>query len=191
MDIEDLIKQCRSYRRFDENYSIKEKTLLELVNLARLGASAANLQPLKYILSYTREKNNLIFPALSWAGYLKDWPGPKEGEKPSAYIIILGDKTITANFGCDHGIASQNILLGAVEKGLGGCNIGLIDRDLLRKNLSIPEQYEILLVIALGKPKEKIVLEEAREGNIKYYRNDKDIHHVPKRHLNEIIICPK
>lgn len=188
MNLQDLIKQCRSYRRFSEKYTIKEDTLREFVNLARISASAANLQPLKYILSYDKNKNNLIFPTLSWAGYLKDWPGPQEGERPSAYIIILGDKTISKTFGCDHGIASQNILLGAVNKGLRGCILGLIDRDLLRKNLSIKEQYEILLVIALGKPKEKVILEEAKDGNIKYYRDNNDIHHVPKRPLDEIIL---
>ena len=188
MKFEDLIKQCRSYRRFHEDHRISEKTLRELVNLARLSGSAANLQPLKYILSHEPKKNNLIFSTLSWAGYLKDWQGPEEGERPSAYIIILGNKNISKTIDCDHGIASQNILLGAVEKGLGGCILGLIDREKLRENLSIPAQYEILLVIALGKPKEKVVLEEAVGSNIKYYRDKKGIHHVPKRSLDEIII---
>lgn len=183
----DLIKHCRSYRRFYEDYKIDEKLLRELVDLARLSASAANLQPLKYILSYNPSKNNLIFPTLSWAGYLKDWPGPEKGERPSAYIIILGDKTISKSFDCDCGIAAQNILLGAAEKGLGGCMIGSIDRDLLRKNLNIPRQYDILLVIALGKPKEKVVIEESK-GDIKYFRDKDNTHHVPKRLLDEIIL---
>lgn len=188
MKFKNLIKKCRSYRRFYENESIAGGTLHELVDLARLGASAANLQPLKYILSYEPEKNALIFPALSWAGYLEDWPGPEKGERPSAYIIVLGDTNISKSFQYDCGIACQNIVLGAVEKGLGGCILGLIDREQLRKDLSIPEQYEILLVIAMGKPKEKVVLEEAIGGNIKYYRDSKDTHHVPKRPLDEIII---
>lgn len=188
MKFEALIKHCRSYRRFHEDHRITEETLRELVNLARLSASSANLQPLKYILSHEPAKNALIFPTLTWAGYLKDWSGPKKGERPSAYIIILGDKLISKSFHYDCGIASQSILLGAVEKGLGGCILGLIDRDLLRKNLAIPEPYEILLVIALGKPKEKVVLEESTQGNIKYYRDSQGIHHVPKRPLDEIIL---
>lgn len=188
MKIEDLIKRCRSCRRFHEDHKITEETLCELVNLARLSGSAANLQPLKYMLSCEPAKNDLIFPALAWAGYLKDWQGPEEGERPSAYIIILGDKNISKPIDCDHGIAAQSILLCAVEKGLGGCMVGSIDRELLRKNLSIPERYDILLVLALGKPKEKVVLEEAVGGNIKYYRDKKGIHHVPKRALDEIII---
>ncbi len=183
----DLIEHCRSYRRFYQDYKIDVGVLRELVDLARLSASAANLQPLKYILSFELSRNDLIFPALRWAGYIKDWPGPEEGERPSAYIIILGDKTITKTFEYDCGIAAQSILLGAVEKDLGGCMLGAIDRDLLRKNLNIPQQYDILLVIALGKPREKVVVEESK-GDIKYYRDKNNTHHVPKRPLDEIIL---
>lgn len=169
--------------------SIELETLRELVDLARLSASAANKQPLKYILSCDPEKNALIFPHLAWAGYLKDWPGPSEGERPSAYIIILGDTEISRSFGCDHGIAAQSILLGATEKGLGGCIIGSINRKALRQALGIPSRYEILLVLALGKPKERVVIETVGpDGDIKYWRDEDGVHHVPKRPLDEIII---
>ncbi|MBN2563769.1 MAG: nitroreductase family protein [Phycisphaerae bacterium] len=185
-----LIEMNRSYRRFDQAAMIDRSMLEELIDLARLSPSAANLQPLKYILSYTPERNAAIFPCLAWAGYLTDWPGPAEGERPSAYVVILGDTGISQSFGCDHGIAAQSILLGAVEKGLGGCMIGSIRRDGLRKVIEIPDRYEILLVIALGRPKEKVVLETVGpSGNIKYWRDNQDIHHVPKRPLGEIIIC--
>jgi len=186
--IYDLIKKNRSYRRFYQGKSISKETLEELINLARLSPSSANLQPLKYIISNTPEKNKLIFPCLAWAGYLKDWPGPEEGERPSAYIIITGDTKITKNFGCDHGIAAQSILLGATEKGLSGCIIGSIRREKLRGYLKIPERYEILLVIAIGVRKETVVIEEVRNGDIKYWRDEKGIHHVPKRDLSEIIL---
>jgi nitroreductase len=187
--IEELIRQNRSFRRFHQDQHISRETLLSLVNLARLSASAANLQPLKYVLSYDPEKNAQIFACLAWAGYLKDWPGPAEGERPAAYIVILGDREITKNFDCDHGIAAQSILLGAREKSLGGCMIGSINRDLLRRNLDLPENIEILLVLALGLPKEQVVLEEVGpEGDIKYWRDDQGVHHVPKRPLEEIII---
>lgn len=189
MPLEDIIKRSRSYRRFYEDYGIEEATLKELINLARFSPSAANLQPLKYILSCQPSKNDLVFPALLWAGYLKDWPGPEKNERPSAYIIVLGDKAISKAFDYDAGIASQSILLGASEKGLGGCIIGSIDRDLLKDNLNVPQQLDILLVIALGKPKEKIEIEGSVKGNIKYYRDREDIHHVPKRPLDEIIIA--
>jgi nitroreductase len=187
--LKDLIRKNRSYRRFYEDYTISQKTLKELVELARLSASAANSQPLKFILSYDTEKNRKIFSQLSWAGYLEDWPGPKQGEKPSAYIIILGDKKIKESFGCDHGIAAQSILLGAIEKGLGGCMIGSIEKDTLREKLNIPECYEILLIIALGKPKEEVVIDDVGEkGDIKYWRDENGVHHVPKRTLEELIL---
>ena len=157
--IRDLILTNRSYRRFHQEVAITEETLRELVDLARCSASATNRQPLKYILSCDPEKNALIFQTLGWAGALKDWPGPAEGERPSAYIIILLDKEIAQSTGCDHGIAAQSILLGAREKELGGCMHGSVKKDELRKVLEIPAQYETLLVISLGKPKEKVVIE--------------------------------
>jgi len=187
--VRDLILKNRSYRRFHQEVAIELETLRELVDLARLSASARNMQPLKYILSGDPEKNALIFPQLGWAGYLKDWPGPSEGERPSAYIIILGDTEIRQSFGCDHGIAVQSILMGATEKGLGGCMIGSVKRDELRKALGIPARYEILLVLALGKPREKVVIESVgADGDIKYWRDSDSVHHVPKRSLDEIII---
>jgi len=187
--LEDLIRKNRSYRRFYQEVSIELETLRELVNLARLSASSANKQPLKYILSCDPQRNALIFPHLAWAGYLKDWPGPSEGERPSAYIIILGDTEISRSFDCDHGIAAQSILLGATEKGLGGCIIGSINRKGLREALNIPSRYEILLVLALGKPKERVVIETVGpDGDIKYWRDENGVHHVPKRPLDEIII---
>ena len=187
--IEDLILRNRSYRRFHQEATVDLETLRQLVNLARLSASSANVQPLKYVLSCDAHKNTLIFPHLAWAGYLKDWSGPVEGERPSAYIIILGDKKLKQSFGCDHGIAAQSILLGATEKGLGGCIIGSIQKPELREALEIPPHFDILLVIALGKPNETVMVEEVgSDGDFKYWRDEKDIHHVPKRTLDEIII---
>lgn len=185
----DLVKKNRSYRRFYENHSLSYQILEELVDLARLTATGSNMQPLKYILSCDSSKNDRIFPYLAWAGYLKDWSGPSQGERPSAYIIILHDKNIKHILGCDHGIAAQTILLGATEKGWGGCMIGSVDKKGLQESLRIPPEYEILLVIALGKPKEKVVIEPlGPEGNIKYWRDSQGVHHVPKRSLDEIIL---
>ena len=186
--LRDLILKNRSYRRFKENAPVGIDTLKEVVDLARLSASGGNMQALKYVLSFESNKNARIFPHLAWAGYLKDWDGPEEGERPSAYIVILGDTEVNTSFGCDHGIAAQSILLGAAEKGLGGCIIGSIRRKELRNALSIPDRYEILLVLALGKPGEKVVIERATYGNIKYWRDRDGVHHVPKRPLDEIIL---
>jgi len=187
--LHDLIARSRSYRRFDESFAIERSTLEELIELARLSPSAANLQPLKYILSCDPETNAAIFPHLTWAAYLRDWPGPAEGERPAAYIIILGDTKVSRNFGCDHGIAAQSMLLGARERDLAGCMIGLVARDDLRETLSIPSRYEILLVLALGKPAEEIVIDPVgAEGDIKYWRDDAGVHHVPKRALADLIV---
>lgn len=187
--IKEIIEKSRSYRRFYEEHRIDQKELMELVELGRLSPSGSNLQPLKYILSCSSEKNELIFPLLGWAGYLKDWPGPVTGERPSGYIVILGDKNICGSFDRDLGIAAQSMLLGAAEKGLGGCMIGNIKRNELRAALDINEQYEILLVIALGKPKENVIIETIKpEGDIKYWRDEEGNHHVPKRRLEDLII---
>ncbi|NMA64814.1 MAG: nitroreductase family protein [Clostridiaceae bacterium] len=189
MALKDLILRNRTYRRFYQDVKIECSTLKELVDLARLSSSGANRQPLKYILSNTPEKNSMIFKHLKWAGYIKDWDGPIEGERPSAYIIVLGDKTISTNCLWDHGIACQSILLGAVEKGLGGCMFGSVNKKAVMQDLNIPDIYEILVVIALGKPKEEVVLEEVDEtGDIKYWRDERQVHHVPKRKLDDIIL---
>lgn len=186
----DLILKNRSYRRFYEDAPISLDTLRELVDLARLSASARNGQPLKYVLCCDRATNAAIFATLAWAGYLTDWPGPVEGERPAGYIVVLGDKTLSQSFGVDHGIAMQSILLGATEKGLGGCIIGSIQRERLRQILTIPAQYEILNVVALGKPKETVVLDPVGpDGSIKYWRDAEQTHHVPKRRLADIVVA--
>jgi len=185
----DLVYQNRSYRRFDQSHTITKQTLRELVDLARHAASGNNLQPLKYILSCDKELNAQIFPYLSWAAYLKEWPGPVEGERPSAYIIVLGDTEIRESFGVDPGIAAQTILLGASEKGLGGCIIGSAKGEQLAEALEIPPRFKVQLVLAIGKPAEKIVIEDVgADGDIRYYRDQDDVHHVPKRSLDELIL---
>lgn len=187
--IQELVKKNRSYRRFYQNESISGETLKGLVNITRLTASGANLQPLKYIISNIEDRNEKIFKTLGWAGYLKDWNGPEEGEKPSAYILILNDTSISKNPSFDPGIAAQTILLAAVEKHLGGCMLANINREELKASLNIDDKYEIILALAIGKPKEEVVLELANSnGDIKYWRDENKVHHVPKRSLDEIIL---
>ena len=189
MSIRDLVVKNRSYRRFHQDRTIGHDTLRELVDLARLSPSGANLQSLKYLLSTEPEQNARIFATLGWAGYLKEWDGPAEGERPSAYIVVLQDQSIAATPFWDHGIAAQSILLGAVELGLGGCQFGNVRRDELRRTLGIGEQLEILLVIALGVPKEEVRLVPiGPDGDIKYYRDAAGVHYVPKRSLDNIIV---
>jgi len=185
----ELILKNRSCRRFYEKETVDEAVLKDLIDCARLAPSASNLQPLKYVMSSSPEMNNKIFPHLSWAGYLTDWSGPKEGERPAAYIIILGDTTLVKSFNCDHGIAAQSLLLAACEKDLRGCIIGSIHREAIHEALNIPRIYKILLILALGKPMEEIVVEKVKgDGDIRYWRDENDVHHVPKRSLDDIIL---
>jgi nitroreductase len=186
--LHDLILKNRSYRRFYQAEKIERQTLVELVDLARLSPSGRNAQPLKYFLSTDPDLNAKIFPSLAWAGYLTEWPGPDEGERPSAYIVVLHDTTITANYLCDDGIATQSILLGAVEKGYGGCIIASINKRILQEVLNLPPHLHVIHVIALGKPKEEIVIEPIKDNDFKYWRDKDQRHHVPKRGLDEIII---
>jgi nitroreductase len=189
--LRNLVLRNRSYRRFDESHRIGRETLVELIGLARSTPSAANRQPLKYILSVDQKTNDRIFPCLAWAAYLKDWVGPAPGERPAAYVVILIDETITKDWWCDDGIAAQTILLGAVENGLGGCMIGSINKERLRQELHIPAHLAIRLVVALGKPAEQVVLEDLEPGgDIRYWRDQAGVHHVPKRQLAELIVEP-
>ena len=186
--IRDLIVKNRSYRRFCQNHIIEASLLEDIIDLARLSPSAANLQRLRFKISNEEEDNQKVFSCLSWAGYLKDWAGPEDGERPSAYIIILSTEKDTAKVACDAGIACQSILLGAVESDLRGCIFGSVKKEELQKLLKISTKYSICYVIAFGKPKENIKLENVEKNNIKYWRDENGTHHVPKRRLKDIII---
>ena len=189
MTIKDLVIKNRSCRCFDHSYTLTIEILRELVDIARLTPSAANLQPLKYHLNVETSLNEKIFDCLAWAGYLEDWDGPTPDERPSGYITILLDQKIKNEIDCDHGIAAQTILLAAAERDIAGCIIASVNREKLRGLLKLPDHLKILLVIALGKAKEIIHLEEVREnGDIKYWRDEQQVHHVPKRKIEDIII---
>ncbi|MCU0519336.1 MAG: nitroreductase family protein [Anaerolineae bacterium] len=187
--LRDLIARSRSYRRFDESVPVPMETLKKLVGLARLSPSASNKQPLKFRLVNDPDTNAKVFSCLAWAGYLTDWKGPAEGERPAAYVVMLGDTVLSNGFATDEGIMAQSMMLGAVEAGFGGCMLGAINRPRLRELLEIPERYEILLVLALGKPVETVVIDPVDEdGSIKYWRDAQQVHHVPKRSLDELIL---
>ncbi|HYQ57846.1 MAG TPA: nitroreductase family protein [Draconibacterium sp.] len=186
--IKELIKRNRSYRRFDESVKITAEQIVKWIELARLSASGRNAQPLKYAFVTNREMCSKIFPCLAWAGYLTDWKGPDEDERPVAYVVVVKDREITENHYCDDGIAMQSILLGAVEDGFGGCMIGSVNKAKIAKLLGLPDQHEVLWIIALGKPAEQVVIDEAENGNIKYWRDKNGVHHVPKRSIGEIVI---
>ncbi len=184
----ELVLKNRSIRRFYEEIEMPLDLIKDLVELTRYTASGRNAQPLKYRIVNKLEVNDSVFKTLTWAGYLKDWNGPVIGERPSSYIIILHDLSISNNYYCDHGIAAQTILLGATEKGFGGCMIAVFNKRELSTILNLPEHLNIVLVIALGKPKEEVVIDDMLEGDVKYWRDQKKVHHVPKRSLEELIV---
>jgi len=183
----DLVRKNRSYRRFDSSQPVSGETLKELIGLARLCPSRRNQQALRFMLVQEAHECASVFSTLSWGGYLAGWQGPEEGRRPTAYIIILGDTQRGSNFDTDMGIAAQTIMLGAAEKGLGGCMIASIKRDPLRESLHIPEPLEILLVLAIGFPGETVVVEPMSGGEIRYWRDEKQVHHVPKRSVDELL----
>ncbi len=188
--IDQLVKRTRCYRRFYEDIDVDKERLIGVVELLRFISSARNAQPLKYVISTDRVMNGKIFKTLKWAGYLKDWDGPEEGERPSAYMVMLRDRNIsTEDFSLiDAGIALQTAMLKLTELGLGSCPIAAIDKKGLFDILSLEDvNLEVLLVLAIGKPKERVVLVDS-SGDIRYYRDDKGTHYVPKRQLDELLI---
>ena len=183
----DLVLKNRSYRRFDESFEITEETLLDMCSYARITPNAMNRQVFKFHLTPSGDECEKVFSTLAWAGYIKDGT-PVSGERPSAYITIVNDNSLGKGNIMDFGIIAQTILLRAAELGLGGCMIGSVKRPEINKLLSLPEQYEVMLVIALGKPIETVVIDEAVKGETRYWRDEERVHHVPKRPLSELII---
>jgi len=189
MSLKELVLKNRSYRRFDQTKKIEMKLLREWVDLARQTPSGTNRQPLKYALISGEAKAAELFDTLKWAGYLPEWDGPAEGERPTAYVVLIHDKSIMPALIGDQGIPVQTILLAATEAGYGGCILGAIDRPKIAELIQLPEQMEVLWVIALGVPAEEIHMTEVGfDGDIKYYRDEKTVHYVPKRSLAEITI---
>lgn len=188
--LKDLVAQCRSYRRFYEEERISDEALLELIDLARMTASTANSQALKFMICNSPEVNEKVFGTLKWAAALPEWEGPKAGERPAAYILVLCDLSLGKNKLQDDGIVSQTIMLGAVEMGYGGCMLGNVQRSQLAQLLNIDtDRYSIDLVLALGKPKETVtVVPVGPDGSVRYYRDENQVHYVPKRSLEEILV---
>jgi nitroreductase len=183
----DLVKKNRSYRRFNQGVRIPDEHIRRWIELARNSASGRNMQPLKYAICNHQLTVAQIFEHVAWAGYLKEWSGPAEGERPVAYVAVLKDKSLSENIYCDDGIAIQTILLGAVSEGFGGCIIGSYNKSKVTAVLKLPDHLEILWIVALGKPVETVVLEELEGEDIRYWRDEQSVHHVPKRKLEDII----
>lgn len=190
--LKDLVWKNRSYRGYNEAREIKREELLDMVDHARMTASSINAQPLKYYLAYDKETVAKIQPRTGWAKALPQLTLPHPGMCPTGFIVILQDTAIDGNLSRymkDCGIAAQTILLRAVEMGLGGCMIGSFHAGNVKEALDLSENLVPLLVVAIGEPKEEIVIQEiGPEGDIHYYRDDQDVHYVPKRKLEDIVV---
>ncbi|MBN2713884.1 MAG: nitroreductase family protein [Planctomycetes bacterium] len=185
MDFAELVKTARTIRRFDESKPLIERDMMALVDMVRLVPCGANAQTLRYKIILDKSERGRLFPNLAWAGALKDWDGPAEGERPTGYIIILSEK----NMGLDTGIAAQTIQLAAADMGIGTCMMGAIQRDKIKEVFSIPENMQVHLVLALGRPVETVVIEPMPEsGAFSYWRSEDGVHHVPKRALEDILL---
>jgi len=188
----EIIAKTRTFRRFFQKEVIDSDVMRELVDLARLGGSARNGQPWQYMIINTPDLCEKVFPFLGWAGYLSDWKGPVEGERPSGYILCLLNtnwlKGSESEAQFDLGVATQNLLLVAMEKRIGGCRIGSLNPKLATL-FQLPSHLKISLVIALGRPRETVILEECKtDSDIKYWRDDEGVHHVPKRSLDSCLV---
>ena len=186
--LKDLLLQTRSFRRFYEDERLGADVLTAAIDAARLCPSARNAQPLKYRLVTERDECDRLFPTLRWAAYLKDWGGPAEGERPAAYLIQLLDTRIVRDPYCDDGIQALAILLSLAERGLGGCIIKAFNAKQIQADFRLPDFLEVRTVLALGRPRETVVIEPmSPDDDYRYWRDAAGVHHVPKRAVEELI----
>lgn len=188
----EIVIANRSYRGYDESYKFTKEKLEEYVDLTRFTPSSVNMQPFKYYVAYEKSNVDTIQKMTKWARALPELNLPYEGKRPTGFIIICQDTNIFSNtnrFMKDVGIVAQTILLQAAEDGLGGCMIGNFNAEEVKSTLGLSDNLLPLLIVALGKPAEKIVITEVKEdGKTDYYRDENDVHYVPKRSLEDILI---
>lgn len=187
--IKELVVKNRSVRRYDNSVKLDRELLSELVDIGRLCASAGNLQRIRFATVCEEENVRAVRELLGFAAYLKDWNGPCESENPAAYVVLLSEAD-DANLYVDIGIASEAMLLFAVERGYNGCMFRSFDKDRLSELLGV-DSLVPRLVISLGKASERVELAETAGDDIKYYRRHDDVHVVPKRPLSEVLIIEK
>lgn len=191
MNVYEAIQKRRSIRKYKQ-LTVDEKIIKKLIDAGRVAPQGANLQPLKYIVVNSKELLNGIFDTIGWAGHIRPEGNPKPGEEPTAYIVILVDTEIKkAGYDVDAGAATENILLTAEEEGIGTCWLGAINREKIKEILNIPDRYIIHTMVALGYPAEEPVMEELKDDSIKYYKDENEVLHVPKRKLEDIIFYNK
>ena len=186
MTIFELLQKRRTIRRFTQE-KIPQNVLYSIVDCGRKAPSGMNKQPLEFFLVDNNELLPKIFEQTRWAGYLPKEEGhPPDGQQPTAYVVVLVNKEISAERLCAHdvGAAVENMILAALEKGVGSCWIASVTRDAVAEILKIPETFAIDSVLALGYPDE-LPLEVPVTDSIKYYKED-GVLYVPKRKFDDI-----
>ncbi len=185
----ELLKKTRSYRNFDPKRSVKKEELLEIINLCRFTPSTVNRQPVRFAYAFEKEVCQSIFPHLAWAGMIKENKPPYPGNEPTAYILLCYDTNVSQKSPeVDMGIYAQALVLGAMEKGLGACILGSINKPALSEIFNLPENLVPRLIVALGGPNEEVILTDAVGGDTRYYRDSQGKHYVPKLPLEELVV---
>ncbi|WP_461211529.1 nitroreductase family protein [Desulfocurvus sp. DL9XJH121] len=188
MEFLELAKAARTVRRYDTASPVGMDVLDRMVDAARHTPSAMNKQPLRYVLVNDPALCAKVFEGLAFAGYLKDWPGPDENERPTAYVVICHDGEPGPWSKVDLGIVAQTMMLEARDQGVGCCMVGAIKKDVVAGAVGLPDGLEIMLVLSLGKPAETVVVEDLpADGDFKYWRAEDGTHHVPKRGAAELV----
>lgn len=188
----DLVKKSRSCRGYDESYIFTREELEDFVDCARYAPSSVNAQPFRYYLAWEKDEVDKIQEMTKWARALPEMELPHPGKCPTGFIIICQDLNICQSlerYQKDVGIVAQTMLLAAAEKGFGGCMIGNYRAQTVKEGLELAGHLAPMLIVALGKPDERIVITEIEEGEgTNYYRDSDDVHYVPKRKLDDIIL---
>ena len=185
--VSELLKITRSYRRYDEKRRIDDNTLRTIAEAVRYAPSAANLQRVRVAIVNDSLQNKEVFDTLGFAAYLNDWKGPEDGERPAAYMVLMTASEPDVNLAIDIGLSAEAIILSAREMGIGACLFRSFNKDKLSLILG-RDGYSPVLVISLGYPSEEVVIDDMKDGDVKYYRDANDVHHVPKLPVSEIII---
>lgn len=186
MSLYELIVARRTIRQFKPE-PIPREILEKFVNAARLAPSAANLQPLEFIVVDEEEPKKQLFPCLKWAAYIAPEGNPKPGHEPVAYIVTLINTHVKEKgYEYDSGAAIENMILAALELGIGSCWLLSVERDEIQEILEIPTSHKIDSVLALGYPDEKPLVEEM-EDTVKYWKDGDGRLHVPKKRLTDVI----
>jgi nitroreductase len=180
-----LLQHNRSYRGYDASFKVREDQLRRIIEVVTLCPSARNQQVLRF-RPVMGDEAAAMLKYIRLGGALPELHLPFAGSEPNAFIVICSSVEESKYVDIDLGIAAQSMLLQAVEIGLGGICIGAFDHEPLKELLGL--KYEPLLVLAIGRPAERIELKECGEGdNLTYYREG-GVHYVPKIRVDDLII---